>query len=290
MITEIRVPIRPGSGRRTAKSSVVPATGRSPRPEQCVRLDGDTVAEVGIGLTAVGAEHFCAPDAEDALRGEVADRRGDRRGRGACRRALQPGDRPARTGGLQASPRRRADEAGAATGHRPGTRRGGADDGRHAHRNGETRTADVEPRVLLVHLLRDQLRPDRHPLGLRHVELRRLCRAARWHAGEELHGARRDGRRPLRRHRRGTRAPRRARPGAAGLHGVPRAAMRILHAGDDAHRSLAARPQSRSRARRRSARRSAGNSAAARATTTSSSRSAGPPSMPRRPCHDHDRR
>jgi carbon-monoxide dehydrogenase medium subunit len=30
---------------------------------------GGTVTDVGIGLTAVGAPHFCAPEAEAALRG-----------------------------------------------------------------------------------------------------------------------------------------------------------------------------------------------------------------------------
>jgi len=39
-----------------------------------VQLDGDTFGDVGIGLTAVGAEQFCAPPAEDVLRGQpVAD-------------------------------------------------------------------------------------------------------------------------------------------------------------------------------------------------------------------------
>ena len=31
-------------------------------------LDGDTVVDAGIGLTAVGAPHFHAPEAEEALR------------------------------------------------------------------------------------------------------------------------------------------------------------------------------------------------------------------------------
>jgi len=35
-------------------------------------LDGDTVADVGIGLTAVGAPHFAAAEAEAALRGQPA--------------------------------------------------------------------------------------------------------------------------------------------------------------------------------------------------------------------------
>src|SRR5262245_3464792 len=72
MITEVRVPIRPGVGsayrkvERRAGDWAVAAAGA------CVWLDGDTVAEVGIGLTAVGAPRFCAPDAEDALRGQTA--------------------------------------------------------------------------------------------------------------------------------------------------------------------------------------------------------------------------
>src|SRR5262249_3018104 len=39
------------------------------------------------------------------------------------------------------------------------------------------------------------------------------------------------------------------RPGAAGVCPVPRAAVRLLHAGHDAHRALAARPQPRSHGR-----------------------------------------
>jgi carbon-monoxide dehydrogenase medium subunit len=37
-----------------------------------VQVDGDTVTDVGIGLTAVGAPHFCAPEAEERLRGGPA--------------------------------------------------------------------------------------------------------------------------------------------------------------------------------------------------------------------------
>jgi carbon-monoxide dehydrogenase medium subunit len=72
MITEIRVPIRPGSGsayrkvERRAGDWAIAAAGA------CVLLDGDTISEVGIGLTAVGAEQFCSPAAEDALRGQPA--------------------------------------------------------------------------------------------------------------------------------------------------------------------------------------------------------------------------
>ncbi len=72
MIIEIRVPIRPGGGsayrkvERRAGDWAVAAAGA------CIWLDGDTVSEVGIGLTAVGAEQFCSPAAEDLLRGGPA--------------------------------------------------------------------------------------------------------------------------------------------------------------------------------------------------------------------------
>jgi carbon-monoxide dehydrogenase medium subunit len=69
IVEEIRIPIRPGAGsayekvERRAGDWAVAAAG-------CyVVLDGDTVADAGIGLTAVGAPHFSAPQAEEALRG-----------------------------------------------------------------------------------------------------------------------------------------------------------------------------------------------------------------------------
>ena len=71
LLTEVRVPIRPGCGsayekveRRTGDWAVAAAGA-------AVWLDGDTVADVGIGLTAVGARHFYAPAAEDAIRGQA---------------------------------------------------------------------------------------------------------------------------------------------------------------------------------------------------------------------------
>ncbi len=72
LLTEIRVPVRPGGGsayekvERRVGDWAVAAAGAA------LWLDGDTVADVGIGLTAVGAEHFHAPEAEAALRGKAA--------------------------------------------------------------------------------------------------------------------------------------------------------------------------------------------------------------------------
>lgn len=69
ILTEARIPIRPGAGsayekvERRAGDWAVASAGAY------VVLDGATVADVGIGLAAVGAEHSCAPAAEDYLIG-----------------------------------------------------------------------------------------------------------------------------------------------------------------------------------------------------------------------------
>jgi aerobic carbon-monoxide dehydrogenase medium subunit len=73
VVTEIRVPLRPGTGNayvkveRRAGDYAVAAAGA------LVRLDGDTIAEVGIGLAAVGAPHSVAVAAEQAIVGRAAD-------------------------------------------------------------------------------------------------------------------------------------------------------------------------------------------------------------------------
>jgi carbon-monoxide dehydrogenase medium subunit len=72
LLTEVRVPVRPGGGsayekvERRVGDWAVAAVGAA------IWLDGDTVVDVGIGLTAVGAPHFHAPEAEEALRGGPA--------------------------------------------------------------------------------------------------------------------------------------------------------------------------------------------------------------------------
>ncbi|MDP9463130.1 MAG: xanthine dehydrogenase family protein subunit M [Actinomycetota bacterium] len=70
IVTEIRVPIRHQTGsayekvERRAGDWAVAAAG------VFVSLDGDVIGDCGIGLTAVGVEHFCVPAAEAALRGQ----------------------------------------------------------------------------------------------------------------------------------------------------------------------------------------------------------------------------
>ena len=72
ILVELRVPIRPGGG--SAYEKVERRVGDYPvaAAGAVLWLDGDTVVDAGIGLTAVGAAHFAAPEAESALRGAPA--------------------------------------------------------------------------------------------------------------------------------------------------------------------------------------------------------------------------
>ena len=73
LLAEVRVPVRPGTGsayekvaRRVGDWSVAAAGA-------VLRLSEGAVQEAGIGLTAVGAEHFVAAEAEEFLRGRAPD-------------------------------------------------------------------------------------------------------------------------------------------------------------------------------------------------------------------------
>jgi carbon-monoxide dehydrogenase medium subunit len=72
MLTEIRIPVRPGGG--SAYEKVGRRVGDWPvgAAGAAIWLDGDSIADAGIGLTAVGARQFAAPEAEEFLRGAPA--------------------------------------------------------------------------------------------------------------------------------------------------------------------------------------------------------------------------
>ncbi len=72
MLTEIRIPMRARCG--SAYEKVGRRVGDWPvgAAGAAVWLDGDVIRTAGIGLTAVGAEHFSAPQAEEFLAGAPA--------------------------------------------------------------------------------------------------------------------------------------------------------------------------------------------------------------------------
>jgi carbon-monoxide dehydrogenase medium subunit len=71
MLTEIRLPVRPGSG--SAYLKVMRRAGDWPigAAGAAVWLADGVIADVGIGLTAVGAAHFVAAEAEEFLHGRA---------------------------------------------------------------------------------------------------------------------------------------------------------------------------------------------------------------------------
>ena len=73
LLIELRLPIHPGAGSAYEKVERRAGDWAIAAAAAVVWLDGDVVRDVGIGLAAVGARHFQAPEAEAVLRGRAAD-------------------------------------------------------------------------------------------------------------------------------------------------------------------------------------------------------------------------
>ncbi len=72
ILTHIRIPIRNGCGSAYEKVERRVGDWAIASAAAVVWMDGDTITDAGIGLAAVGAEHFVSPAAEAALRGNRA--------------------------------------------------------------------------------------------------------------------------------------------------------------------------------------------------------------------------
>ena len=77
LLTEVWVPVRPGAGSAYEKVSRRVGDWSVAAAGAVLRVTGEhrqpVIESAGIGLTAVGAEHFVAAEAEDFLVGRVAD-------------------------------------------------------------------------------------------------------------------------------------------------------------------------------------------------------------------------
>lgn len=72
MLTEVRIPIRPGAGSAYEKVKRRAGDWAAAGAGAYTVLRDGIVADAGIGLTAVGAPHFCAEEAEGYLIGREA--------------------------------------------------------------------------------------------------------------------------------------------------------------------------------------------------------------------------
>ncbi len=278
LLTEVRLKVRPGAGSAHEKVERRAGDWAIAAASAALWIEGRTIADVGHRAQR-RRHHHHPPDPRrgaaaraDAVGGAVRRGRARSPPRTARRAPTAAGRSTTSAISPACSPPGRCAER--PTAQLPG--------GLHVNVsltvNGEQVSHDVEPRQLLVHFIRETLDLTGHALGLRHVQLRRLRRAARRQAGEVLHDPHGDGRRARGAHRRVARGRRQARPRAGGLLREPRAAVRVLHArhADDGARAARREPgPDRARDPHRDLRRP---SAAARATRTSSRRPAGPPS------------
>ncbi|MBO3747965.1 xanthine dehydrogenase family protein subunit M [Streptosporangiaceae bacterium NEAU-GS5] len=73
MLIELRVRIRPGAGSAYAKVERRVGDWPVAAAGALLVIENGAITEAGIGLTAVGAEHFAAPEAEDYLVGRAPD-------------------------------------------------------------------------------------------------------------------------------------------------------------------------------------------------------------------------
>ena len=92
MLVEVRVPVRPGAGSAYAKVERRAGDWAVAAAGAFIQLQPgtDTIVDVGIGLTAVGAVHFTCEEAEAALRGRPATAEAFTAAAAICRDSCHP--------------------------------------------------------------------------------------------------------------------------------------------------------------------------------------------------------
>jgi len=72
LLAEIQVPVKPGTGSAYEKVSRRVGDWSIAAAGAVLTVNGGKILQAGLGLTAVGAEHFVAAEAEEFLRGRAA--------------------------------------------------------------------------------------------------------------------------------------------------------------------------------------------------------------------------
>ena len=158
MLVEVRFALRPGTAAPTRRSSGAPATGPVAAAGAAVWLDGDTIADAGLGLAAVGATRRTRTRAEAALRGKAPSEEAFAEAGRIAAEDCEPGLRPARarrTTSATWRPSSPSERCAAPSSARCADRRRAMQVTLTV--NGDEVTREIEPRLLLVHFLRDEL-------------------------------------------------------------------------------------------------------------------------------------
>lgn len=71
MLTEVRIPIRGGSGGAYEKVERRAGDWAVASSAAWIQMSGDTITDAGIGMAALGVQHFCSPEAEAVLIGKA---------------------------------------------------------------------------------------------------------------------------------------------------------------------------------------------------------------------------
>ena len=155
MLTEVRLPLRPGAGSAHEKVERRAGDWAVAAASAALWIENGTIAEAGVALSAVGPTTVHVSRAEELLRGKAPSEELFAQAGEIVVGGLRPASGRPRAGRLQAPPSGRAHET------RPAPRRGtcAAPGGLTMQVtisiNGERVSRDVEPRQLLVHFIRD---------------------------------------------------------------------------------------------------------------------------------------
>ena len=107
ILTEIRYPIRPGAGSAYEKVERRAGDWGVATSGVYVVVSGGVVTECGIGLAAVGADHYCSPAGEAALVGKEPTEENLAAAAAATADSVSPSSDQRGTGRLTRAPRQR---------------------------------------------------------------------------------------------------------------------------------------------------------------------------------------
>ena len=158
MLTEVRLDVRPGAGSAHEKVERRAGDWAIAAASAAVWMDGGTIADAGIALSAVGLTTIHLTRAEELLRGKAPSEELFAQAGAIASEDCSPDGRRPRAGRLQAPPRRRAHPPRTAPRRRARAQdQGGLSMEVSMTVNGEQVTRDIEPRLLLVHFIRETL-------------------------------------------------------------------------------------------------------------------------------------